>query len=162
MDGGGDPEAIGTACSSCDAKLSAWIPNGTARSSKERLAKLAGGVGVIKVGAATEVEAKERKHRIEDAVSSTRAALEEGHRLRRWFRTGSRTQGAWTAWTWETTTQTWSVQIVRRALVQPLRWIAENAGEDGYVIVSRSPKLPGHGYNAKTGEYGDLIEGRRD
>ena len=125
---------------------------------QERLAKLAGGVGVIKVGAATEVEAKERKHRIEDAVSSTRAALEEGivsgggsalvHALK-----------ALDGLELDNHDANVGVQIVRRALVQPLRWIAENAGEDGYVIVSKVSELPvGHGYNAKTGEYGDLIE----
>ena len=139
-------------------KLSVWIPNGDREKLKERLAKLAGGVGVIKVGAATEVEAKERKHRIEDAVSSTRAALEEGivsgggsalvHALKALdgMDLGNHDANV-------------GVQIVRRALVQPLRWIAENAGEDGYVIVSKVSELPvGHGYNAKTGEYVDLIE----
>lgn len=124
---------------------------------KERLAKMAGGVGVIKVGAATEVEAKERKHRIEDAVSSTRAALEEGivsgggtalvHALKALdgFELASHDAQV-------------GVDIVRRALVQPLRWIAENAGEDGYVVVSKVSELPvGHGYNAATGEYEDLL-----
>ena len=124
---------------------------------KERLAKLSGGVGVIKVGAATEVEAKERKHRIEDAVSSTRAALEEGivagggtalvHALAALdgFEAGSRDAQV-------------GVDIVRRALVQPLRWIAENAGEDGYVVTSKVAELPiGHGFNAATGVYEDLI-----
>lgn len=121
------------------------------------LAKLSGGVGVIKVGAATEVEAKERKHRIEDAVSSTRAALEEGivagggtalvHALAALdgFEAGSRDAQV-------------GVDIVRRALVQPLRWIAENAGEDGYVVTSKVAELPiGHGFNAATRVYEDLI-----
>ena len=125
---------------------------------QERLAKLAGGVAVLKAGAATEVELKERKHRIEDAVSSTRAALEEGivsgggsalvHALKALdgMDLGNHDANV-------------GVQIVRRALVQPLRWIAENAGEDGYVIVSKVSELPvGHGFNAKTGEYVDLIE----
>lgn len=124
---------------------------------KERLAKLAGGVGVIKVGAATEVEAKERKHRIEDAVSSTRAALEEGivagggtalvHGLQALDGLELASADAQVG-----------VDIVRRALVQPLRWIAENAGEDGYVVTSKVAELPvGSGFNAATGEYEDLI-----
>ncbi|AXR73050.1 MULTISPECIES: chaperonin GroEL [Auritidibacter] len=128
---------------------------------QERLAKLAGGVGVIKVGAATEVEVKERKARIEDAVSSTRAALEEGivagggtaliNALKALDDnaeldqlTGDRAAG---------------VGVVRRALVQPLRWIAENAGEDGYVIISQVAELEANeGFNAKTGEFGNLLE----
>ncbi|GGH60280.1 chaperonin GroEL [Rothia aerolata] len=124
---------------------------------KERLAKLAGGVGVIKVGAATEVEAKERKHRIEDAVSSTRAALEEG------IVAGGGTAlvhslAALDSLDMESKDAKTGVDIVRRALVQPLRWIAENAGEDGYVVSAKVAELPvGSGFNAKTGEYGDLI-----
>ncbi|MCQ9329913.1 TCP-1/cpn60 chaperonin family protein, partial [Pelistega suis] len=124
---------------------------------KERLAKLAGGVGVIKVGAATEVEAKERKHRIEDAVSSTRAALEEG------IVAGGGTAlvhalAALDGVELDSRDASVGVEIVRRALVQPLRWIAENAGEDGYVVTSRVAEMPlGHGFNAATGEYEDLI-----
>ncbi len=124
---------------------------------KERLAKLAGGVGVIKVGAATEVEAKERKHRIEDAVSSTRAALEEGivagggtalvHALAALDGLDLGSKDSQTG-----------VEIVRRALVQPLRWIAENAGQDGYVVATKVAELPlGQGFNAKTASYGDLL-----
>ena len=125
---------------------------------KERLAKLAGGVGVIKVGAATEVEAKERKHRIEDAVSSTRAALEEG------IVSGGgsaliHASKALDGFELDSHDANVGVQIVRRALVQPLRWIAENAGDDGYVVAAKVAEQPvGHGYNAKTGEYVDLFE----
>lgn len=125
---------------------------------QERLARLAGGVGVIKVGAATEVEAKERKHRIEDAVSSTRAALEEG------IVAGGGTAlvhalAALDGMELETHDAQVGVDIVKRALVQPLRWIAENAGEDGYVVASKVAELPiGFGFNAKTGEYGNLLE----
>ncbi|VXB62077.1 chaperonin GroEL [Citricoccus sp. K5] len=127
---------------------------------QERLAKLAGGVGVIKVGAATEVELKEAKHRIEDAVSSTRAALEEG------IVAGGGTAliNALTALDEDEAIKALSgdavsgVGIVRRALVEPLRWIAQNAGEDGYVVTSRVAELePNFGFNAKTGEYGDLL-----
>ncbi|GAA4838977.1 chaperonin GroEL [Garicola koreensis] len=127
---------------------------------QERLAKLAGGIGVIKVGAATEVELKERKARIEDAVSSTRAALEEG------IVAGGGTALINALSTLDQDEQITSlsgdaaaaVGIVKRALVQPLRWIAQNAGEDGFVVAAKVAELePNHGYNAKTGEYGDLI-----
>ena len=158
VDGGGDPEAIEDRVQQLRREIERVDSEWDREKLKERLAKLAGGVGVIKVGAATEVEAKERKHRIEDAVSSTRAALEEGivsgggsalvHALKAMdgMDLGNHDANV-------------GVQIVRRALVQPLRWIAENAGEDGYVIVSKVSELPvGHGFNAKTGEYVDLIE----
>ena len=127
---------------------------------QERLAKLAGGIGVIKVGAATEVELKERKHRIEDAVSSTRAALEEG------IVAGGGTAliNALSVLDEDAEVKELggdaaaAVGIVRRALIQPLRWIAQNAGEDGFVVASKVAELePNHGYNAKTGTYGDLI-----
>ncbi|TMR07126.1 chaperonin GroEL [Actinomadura soli] len=124
---------------------------------QERLAKLAGGVCVLRVGAATEVELKEKKHRLEDAISATRAAIEEGivagggaalvHVAKEGFDTlglsGDEATGA---------------EAVRRALDEPLRWISENAGQEGYVVVSKVRALqPGHGYNAATNEYGDLI-----
>ena len=158
VDGGGDPEAIEDRVQQLRREIERVDSEWDREKLKERLAKLAGGVGVIKVGAATEVEAKERKHRIEDAVSSTRAALEEGivsgggsalvHALK-----------ALDGMDLGNPDANVGVQIVRRALVQPLRWIAENAGEDGYVIVSKVSELPvGHGFNAKTGEYVDLIE----
>ncbi|MFF8907063.1 chaperonin GroEL [Streptomyces olivaceoviridis] len=125
---------------------------------QERLAKLAGGVCVIKVGAATEVELKEKKHRLEDAISATRAAVEEGivsgggsalvHASKvldgNLDKSGDEATG---------------VAVVRNAVVEPLRWIGENAGQEGYVIVSKVKDLDkGQGYNAATGEYGDLIK----
>jgi chaperonin GroEL len=123
---------------------------------QERLAKLAGGVGVIKVGAATEVELKERKHRIEDAIAATRAAVEEGiiagggaallhasSALDGLSLSGDEATGAAT---------------VRTALAEPLRWIAANAGYEGYVTVARVRELGAHeGLDAETGEYGDLL-----
>jgi chaperonin GroEL len=124
---------------------------------QERLAKLAGGVGVIKVGAATEVELKERKHRIEDAIAATRAAVDEGiiagggavllHAASALDgdlgRTGDEATG---------------VGVVRQALGEPLRWIADNAGYEGYVVVARVREASGNiGLNAATGEYGDLL-----
>jgi chaperonin GroEL len=124
---------------------------------QERLAKLAGGVGVIKVGAATEVELKEKKHRIEDAVQTTKAAVEEGivagggvtllhaqEALEKLELDGDEATGA---------------SIVKRALEEPLKVIAQNAGLEGGVVVENVRKLgPGEGLNAATGEYGDLFK----
>jgi len=124
---------------------------------QERLAKLSGGVGVIKVGAATEVELKERKHRIEDAIAATRAAVAEGI-----------IAGGGSALVHATSAldgdlgldgdEATGVRIVRTGLDEPLRWIANNAGEEGYVVVAKVRDLPpNHGLNAATGEYGDLL-----
>ena len=125
---------------------------------QERLAKLAGGVGVIKVGAATEVEMKERKHRIEDAISATRAAVEEGIIAGG----GAALVHARQAIEGDlglTGDELTGVAVVRSALVEPLRWIASNAGEEGYVVVSKVAALkPNHGLDAATGEYVDLLK----
>ena len=138
----------------------------TAKNLQERLAKLSGGVAVIRVGAATETELKEKKHRVEDALSATRAAVEEGivpgggialvniapaldslikgeNALSGDLKTGA--------------------QILRRALEEPLRQLAENAGEDGAVVVQEVRRLqkeqnnPNIGYNVMTEEYEDLL-----
>ncbi len=123
---------------------------------QERLAKLSGGVCVLRVGAATEVELKEKKHRLEDAISATRAAIEEGiiagggsalvhvaTELGDLGFTGDEATG---------------VRVVQRALSEPCRWIALNAGQEGGVVTAKVATLPvGHGYNAATGEYGDLM-----
>ena len=125
---------------------------------QERLAKLAGGVGVIKVGAATEVELKERKHRIEDAISATRAAIEEGIVAGG----GAALVHAESALDGDlglTGDEATGVRVVRTGLAEPLRWIAANAGEEGYVVVAKVRDLPDNqGLNAATGEYGDLLE----
>jgi chaperonin GroEL len=127
---------------------------------QERLAKLAGGVGVIKVGAATEVELKEKKHRIEDAIASTRAAVEEG------IIAGGGTALVQAAKALETLNlsgdEATGVKVVADSLSEPLRWIANNAGLEGYVIVGKVRELAdngstNHGLNAETGEFGDLI-----
>jgi len=126
---------------------------------QERLAKLAGGVCVIKVGAHTEVELKEKKHRIEDAVSATRAAIEEG------IVAGGGTALLHAAAVLDgglglTGDEATGVAIVRQAAAEPLRWIAENAGHEGYVVVERVRELEaGNGLDAATGEYGDLVAG---
>ncbi|AEW96012.1 MULTISPECIES: chaperonin GroEL [Streptomycetaceae] len=125
---------------------------------QERLAKLAGGVCVIKVGAATEVELKEKKHRLEDAISATRAAVEEGivsgggSALVHAGKVLADSLG-------KEGDEATGVTVVRNAVVEPLRWIAENAGLEGYVITSKVAELEkGHGFNAATGEYGDLVK----
>ena len=124
---------------------------------QERLAKLAGGVAVIKVGAATEVELKEKKHRIEDALSTTRAAVEEG------IVAGGGTTllqaiPALDALHLEGDEQV-GVDIVRRALEAPAKQIADNAGERGEVVIERVKNLPkGQGFDALKGEYCDMFE----
>jgi len=123
---------------------------------QERLAKLAGGVAVIKVGAATETELKEKKHRFEDALSATRAAVEEGIvpgggvTLLNVQSALDNLEG--------TPDEQHGIAIVRRALESPLRTIAENAGFEGSVVVNKVKSLPkGHGFNAATETYGDMI-----
>jgi chaperonin GroEL len=123
---------------------------------QERLAKLAGGVAVIKVGAATETELKEKKHRFEDALSATRAAVEEGIVSGggvAYINIQSSLDGLG-----DNADEKHGVAIVRRALEEPLRQIAENAGFEGSVVVNKVKGLPvGHGFNAATEEYGDMI-----
>ncbi|MEO6885430.1 MAG: chaperonin GroEL, partial [Jatrophihabitantaceae bacterium] len=125
---------------------------------QERLAKLAGGVGVIKVGAATEVELKERKHRIEDAIAATRAAIEEGIIAGG----GAALVQACTALDGDlglSGDEATGVRVVRTSLDEPLRWIANNAGLEGYVVVAKVRSLPANeGLNAATGEYVDLLK----
>ncbi|HZA39292.1 MAG TPA: chaperonin GroEL, partial [Actinomycetota bacterium] len=123
---------------------------------QERLAKLAGGVGVIKVGAATEVELKEKKHRIEDAVQTTKAAVEEG------IVAGGGVTLLAAQEPLEkidlATDEYTGALIVKRALEEPLKIIARNAGLEGGVVVEKVRTLgPGEGLNAATGDYGDLF-----
>lgn len=127
---------------------------------KERYAKLAGGVGVIKVGAATEVEMKEKKYRIEDALNATKAAVDEvdGGILPGGGVAFADVIGELKALELEGEEQI-GVDILRRALEQPLRQIAENAGQDGAVIVEEVRRREkGMGYNAATGEYVNMVE----
>jgi chaperonin GroEL len=125
---------------------------------QERLAKLAGGVGVIKVGAATEVELKEKKHRVEDALSATRAAIEEGivagggSVLIAAIPALDKVQVA-------PGDEATGINILRRALEEPARQIAINAGRDGAVTVAAIRRSPhNHGFNALTGEYVDMFK----
>jgi chaperonin GroEL len=125
---------------------------------QERLAKLAGGVCVIKVGAYTEVELKEKKHRLEDAISATRAAVEEG------IVVGGGAALVHAADALEgdlglTGDAAVGVRLVRKACDEPLRWIAENAGLEGYVVVAKVRELgKNEGFNAATDVYGDLVK----
>jgi len=125
---------------------------------QERLAKLAGGVAVIKVGAATEVEMKEKKARVEDALHSTRAAVEEG------VVAGGgvalvRALAAINGLKGDNEDQNVGIGIAQRSMTAPLRQIAANAGVEGSVVLDKVAHLSGnHGYNAATGEYGDMLE----
>jgi chaperonin GroEL len=156
VDGTGDPEAIKGRMTQIKAQIEETTSDYDREKLQERLAKLAGGVAVIKVGAATEVELKERKHRIEDALSTTRAAVEEGlvagggtALLQAIPALDSvRTEGDAAI----------GVAILRRALEAPIRQIAENAGKEGSVIVAAVRELPvGSGYDALADQYGDMF-----
>ncbi len=157
VDGAGSSEDVKARVAQLTAEIERTDSDWDREKLQERVAKLAGGVCVIKVGAATEVELKEKKHRIEDAVSATRAAIEEG------IVAGGGSALVHAAQVLEdslgkTGDEKLGVSIVRKSLVEPLRWIAENGGDQGYVIVSKVAELPvGHGFNAATGEYGDLV-----
>ena len=158
VDGAGSDDAVAGRVAQIRSEVENTDSDWDREKLQERLAKLAGGVAVIKVGAATEVELKERKHRVEDAVSATRAAIEEGivpgggSAL---IHAAKAIEGTDLGLTGDAAT---GVNIVRRGIVQPLRWIAENAGQDGFVVASKVSELEaGQGYNAATGEYGDLI-----
>jgi chaperonin GroEL len=156
VDGAGDKSAIEDRIRQIRTEIENTDSDWDREKLQERLAKLSGGVCVLRAGAATEVELKEKKHRLEDAISATRAAIEEGiisgggaslvhvaNELGDLGRSGDEATG---------------VRVVQRALSEPARWIALNAGQEGSVVVSKIATLPaGQGYNAATGEYGDLI-----
>jgi chaperonin GroEL len=155
VDGGGTSEAIGDRVAQIRREIEATDSDWDREKLQERLAKLAGGIGVIRVGAATEVELKERKHRIEDAIAATRAAVEEGvipgggSAL---VHTASAIDGLGLSGDELT-----GARAVRSALEAPLVRIAENAGFEGRVVVSKVRDLgAGQGFNAQTGEFGDL------
>jgi chaperonin GroEL len=157
VDGGGDTAEVSARVGQIKAEIDNTDSDWDREKLQERLAKLAGGVCVIKVGAATEVELKEKKHRIEDAVSATRAAIEEGIvagggsalvHAGAVLSDGLGLSGD----------QRTGTQIVARSINEPLRWIAENGGDQGYVVVAKVKEAgEGHGFNAATGEYGDLV-----
>ena len=157
VDGGGDPEAIKKRISQIRVQIEDTTSDFDREKLQERLAKLAGGVAVIEVGAATETEMKEKKLRIEDALSATRAAVEEGivpgggvaylnavEALKGFDLEGDQAVG---------------VQIVRRALEEPVRQIAENAGHEGSIVVEKVKNAEkGIGFNALTEQYENMME----
>jgi chaperonin GroEL len=157
VEGEGNPDDIKGRINQIKAEIEKTDSDYDREKLQERLAKLAGGVAVIKVGAATEVELKEKKHRIEDAVSNARAAVEEGlvpgggvtllraqEALAKVDLSGDEATGA---------------LIVRRALEEPLKQIAVNAGLEGGVVVEKVRGMDAvHGLNAATGEYGDMFK----
>jgi chaperonin GroEL len=156
VDGAGDKNAIEDRIRQIRTEIESTDSDWDREKLQERLAKLSGGVCVLRAGAATEVELKEKKHRLEDAISATRAAIEEGiiagggsalvhvaTDLGDLGLTGDERTG---------------VRVVERALSEPARWIALNAGAEGSVVVAKIAELPaGHGFNAASGEYGDLM-----
>jgi chaperonin GroEL len=157
VDGEGSPDAIKARMTQIKAQIEDTTSDYDREKLQERLAKLAGGVAVIKVGAATEVELKEKKHRIEDALSTTRAAVEEGivagggttllqaiPALANLKLGGDAQVG---------------VDIVRKALEAPARQIADNAGQPGEVVIEKVKTLKiGEGFDALAGEYGDMFK----
>ncbi|HZX99948.1 MAG TPA: chaperonin GroEL [Dermatophilaceae bacterium] len=157
VDGAGDKDELAGRVHQIKSEIERTDSDWDREKLQERLAKLSGGVCVIKVGAHTEVELKEKKHRIEDAISATRAAIEEGI-----------VAGGGSALVHAVSVlddlklegdEATGANIVRKAAAEPLRWIAENAGLEGYVAVSKVSELEsGNGLNAETGEYGDLIK----
>jgi chaperonin GroEL len=160
VDGAGEKDAIKARVAQIRAQIAETTSDYDREKLQERLAKLAGGVAVIQVGAATEVEMKERKMRIEDALSATRAAAEEG------IVPGGgiallnvipKVAGLLDNYAGDAKT---GVEIVLRALEEPIRQIALNAGIDGSVIVDhiKNAKKPGFGYDALKGEYVDMVE----
>jgi chaperonin GroEL len=158
IDGHGDREAINGRVMQIKAQIENTSSDYDKEKLQERLAKLAGGVAVIKVGAATETEMKEKKDRIEDALSATRAAVEEG------IVAGGgvaliRAQTALDALTDLEADEKLGVDIVRRALEEPLRIIVSNAGFEASVIVNKVKELAGNmGFDAKRGEYVDMVK----
>jgi chaperonin GroEL len=157
IDGAGDPDEIKGRIKQIKAEIETTDSDFDREKLQERLAKLAGGVAVVKVGAATETEMKEKKHRVEDALQATRAALEEGivpgggvvlvnaiPALDGLSLDGDEATGA---------------AIVRRALEEPLRQLADNAGMEGSVVVGKVKELKaGHGLDVESGEYVDLVK----
>ena len=159
VDGGGTKDAIEARTAQLRAEIEATDSDWDREKLEERLAKLSGGVAVIKVGAATETDLKKRKEAVEDAVSAAKAAVEEG------IVTGggaalvqARKALASLREVADAATRPLGVEVFASALSAPLFWIATNAGLDGSVVVNKVSELPdGHGFNAATLTYGDLL-----
>ncbi len=158
IDGGGSKDDIEGRVNQVRVQIEEATSDYDKEKMQERVAKLAGGVAVIKVGAATEIEMKEKKARVEDALHSTRAAVEEGVvpgggvAFVRCLDVLADIKG-------DNTDQDVGIDIVKRAVEEPLRQIVNNAGEEGSVVLNNVVAKKGnYGYNATTGEYGDMIE----
>ena len=158
IDGAGSSDEIEGRVNQIRAQIEEATSDYDREKMQERVAKLAGGVAVIKVGAATEIEMKEKKARVEDALHATRAAVEEGvvpgggSALVRCVDAVSKVKG-------ENQDQDLGVKIVLRSLEEPLRQIVSNSGGDASVVLNEVAKKDGnYGYNASTGEYGDMID----
>ena len=157
IDGAGESSAIESRVKQIRVQIEEASSDYDREKLQERVAKLAGGVAVIKVGAATEVEMKEKKARVEDALHATRAAVEEGivagggvALLR--ARASLKLKG-------DNTDQDAGIRIVMRAIEEPLRMIVSNAGEEASVVVNKVLEGKGNfGYNAANGTYGDMVE----
>jgi chaperonin GroEL len=158
IDGAGDPKRIAARVAQIRGQIEETSSDYDREKLQERVAKLAGGVAVIKVGAGTEIEMKEKKARVEDALHATRAAVEEGVvpgggvALVRALQAIVDLKGA-------NEDQNVGLTILQRALTSPLRQIARNAGDDGSVVLDKIRQGTGNfGYNAASGEYGDMLE----
>jgi len=158
IEGHGTEEAIQDRISQLKAQMAETTSDYDSEKLQERIGKLAGGVAVIRVGAATEVELKNKKMRVEDALSATRAAVEEG------IVSGGgisllKAAEALDTLTLDNPQEQTGVGIVQRALEEPLRMIAQNAGKEGSVVVDAVRRLPdGEGYDGATDTYGNLVE----
>jgi chaperonin GroEL len=158
IDGAGTEGDIKARCEQIKTQIEATTSDYDSEKLQERLAKLAGGVAVIKVGAATEVEMKEKKDRVDDALHATRAAVEEG------IVAGGgvalvRAQAAVEGLEGANADQNVGIQIARRAMEEPLRQIVANSGDEPSVVLNAVVQSSGNqGYNAATGEYIDMVE----
>jgi chaperonin GroEL len=159
VDGAGKKKEIEGRCNQIRAQIEETTSDYDKEKLAERLAKLAGGVAVIRVGGATEIEVKERKDRVDDAMHATRAAVEEGivagGGVALLYATKSLANLKW-----QNDDQKVGIDIVRRAIQSPVRQIAENAGHDGSVVVGKllESKQSNWGFDAQGGEYTDLVK----
>jgi chaperonin GroEL len=159
IDGGGDAEDIKGRIKQIKSEVDNTDSDFDREKLQERLAKLAGGVAVVKVGAATETEMKEKKHRVEDALQATRAALEEGVVPGGGVALLNAQAGLNPESLLEDPDEVTGARIIHRSLEEPVRQIAENSGLEGSVVVNKVRELKeGEGLNAANGEYGDLIK----
>ena len=158
IDGGGKKSSIEARVNQIRAQIEEATSDYDKEKMQERVAKLAGGVAVIKVGAATEIEMKEKKARVEDALHATRAAVEEG------VVPGGgvamiRARAALEKVKGDNSDQDQGIQILRQAMLEPLRQIVTNAGEEGSVVLAKVQEgKDSFGYNAATSEYGDMLK----